>query len=68
MHAATGMAIFGIPLDGDVVSAPVTQPNEPGLEYTLSLGRLHYTLPTGQLHFTLSVGRLHFTLPEEDGP
>lgn len=46
--------------------AAVTVPDQPGLEFTIPVNRMHYTMPTDRLHHTVPVNRLHFTMAEED--
>ena len=57
--------LFGLTLDTFPAAAMVV-PDQPGLEFTLPVGRLHFTMGENRLHHTLPVGRLHFTMPEED--
>ncbi len=60
--------LFGLALDTFPAGAApvVVVPDQPGLEFTLPVSRLHFTMGENRLHHTLPVSRLHFTMPEED--
>ena len=48
------------------VAVAVTVPDQPGLEFTIPVNRMHYTMPTNRMHHMQPVNRLHFTMAEED--